>query len=445
MVGVAKHILASLAVVMLANVALCKNIDDGGGGGAAAGAEEESSSFPAEHEAVTYRAYKVLEVTPESKEQVQVLKKLEKHSDAPGFEFWKVPHHVNNTCSLSVAPNLLEVMQAYLDKEQIKHTVVVEDLQELIDKEMRDILRDDGDFGLEEHASQSQYSHQSYNNLEQITLFMRELQSEHPGLVQISSIGTTHEKRPIEMVKASLNDGATRAGVVIDCGVHAREWVSPSFCMYALEQLLNGGRMGMLGHFDFYIIPVLNPDGYKYSWTTNRMWRKNMRPVNAAGPSAASPVQASSPWPVAVEPVAAASAKSARSAEKPSVNAATKQFWGSVFPGVPFGTPGQPGYPQFPTYPGGIGTGVPVGGGGGAGSGGGGGQGFGTDSKCFGVDPNRNFETGWARVGSSGKVCQVCYAMYKARLFIGKETRFPLVSTKLTLLLSYEVSKAKGP
>ena len=44
------------------------------------------------------------------------------------------------------------------------------------------------------------------------------------------------------MVTASLNDGARRAGIVIDCGVHAREWVSPSFCMYALEQLLRGGK-----------------------------------------------------------------------------------------------------------------------------------------------------------------------------------------------------------
>ena len=170
----------------------------------------------------------------------------------------------------------------------------------------------------------------------QIIKFARELQSLYPGLARISSIGTTHEGRPIDMVTASVNDGATRAGIVIDCGVHAREWVSPSFCMYALEQLLSGGKMGMLGHFDFYIIPVLNPDGYQYSWTTNRMWRKNMRPVGAhagAGPAATSPVQASSPWQVAVEPVAAAaSAKSGRSADV-SVSPATKQFWGGVFPG----------------------------------------------------------------------------------------------------------------
>ena len=75
----------------------------------------------------------------------------------------------------------------------------------------------------------------------QIKTFARELQSRY-NHAQISSIGTTHEGRPIEMVTASLNDGARRAGIVIDCGVHAREWVSPSFCMYALEQLLRGGK-----------------------------------------------------------------------------------------------------------------------------------------------------------------------------------------------------------
>lgn len=341
------HILSSLVLAILASGALCKTVDNPG---AEEDEESDTSDGPekVEHKAVTYHAYKVLEAIPESKEQVKVLKKLEKHSDAPGFEFWKGPHHVNDTCSLSVAPNLVEVMQTYLEMKGIKHKVAVEDLQELIDQERQDILElidqerqdilgdDDGEEGLVNRIpSQSLYSHKNYNNLETIKKFSRELQSQHPGLVRISSIGTTHEGRQIEMVTASVNDGAARAGIVIDCGVHAREWVSPSFCMYALEQLLRGGKMGMLGHFDFYVIPVLNPDGYHYSWTTNRMWRKNMRPVGAGsgGSSAASPVHASSPWPVAVEPVAvAASAKSGRSADS-KVDPATKQFWGGVFPG----------------------------------------------------------------------------------------------------------------
>ena len=172
-----ENLLSCLVIVILANGALCKTIDgpekeNARPPEAIDTAEEEETKSPekVEHKPVSYHAYKVLEAVPENNEQVTVLKELEKQSDAPGFEFWKVPHNVNDTCSLSVSPNLIEVMQTYLELKGIKHKVVVEDLQELIEKERNEILEADYDEDLEfRDPSLSHYSHENYNNLEQGT------------------------------------------------------------------------------------------------------------------------------------------------------------------------------------------------------------------------------------------------------------------------------------
>ena len=39
--------------------------------------------------------------------------------------------------------------------------------------------------------------------------------------------------------------------------------------------LSSQGGVDHKSHFEWHIIPVLNPDGYVYTWTKDRMWRKN--------------------------------------------------------------------------------------------------------------------------------------------------------------------------
>jgi murein tripeptide amidase MpaA len=38
----------------------------------------------------------------------------------------------------------------------------------------------------------------------------------------------------------------------------------------------------LVDKFDFYIIPVVNPDGFVYSQTTDRLWRKNRQTVSTS-------------------------------------------------------------------------------------------------------------------------------------------------------------------
>uniref|UniRef100_A0A8C5K7L5 Carboxypeptidase A3, mast cell n=1 Tax=Jaculus jaculus TaxID=51337 RepID=A0A8C5K7L5_JACJA len=68
--------------------------------------------------------------------------------------------------------------------------------------------------------------------------------------------------------------------IFMDCGIHAREWVSPAFCQWFVYQATksygkNKIMTKLLDQMNFYILPVFNVDGYIWSWTQNRMWRKN--------------------------------------------------------------------------------------------------------------------------------------------------------------------------
>jgi len=72
--------------------------------------------------------------------------------------------------------------------------------------------------------------------------------------------------------------------VWIDAGIHSREWAAQHTAMFFIDKLLteyanNVTIKRYVDTLNFYIVPVLNPDGYKYTWGTTdprkRMWRKN--------------------------------------------------------------------------------------------------------------------------------------------------------------------------
>jgi murein tripeptide amidase MpaA len=61
-------------------------------------------------------------------------------------------------------------------------------------------------------------------------------------------------------------------------GIHAREWIAPAMATYLMNELLEGKGRHFLDQFNFYILPSANPDGYEYSRTNNRLWRKSRSP-----------------------------------------------------------------------------------------------------------------------------------------------------------------------
>lgn len=74
------------------------------------------------------------------------------------------------------------------------------------------------------------------------------------------------------------DDDGSRMEIIINCGQHAREWSAVQTCPYLVHHWLSDKEK--IKGFKIYIVPLMNPDGYEYSATTDRMWRKNRQKVD---------------------------------------------------------------------------------------------------------------------------------------------------------------------
>jgi hypothetical protein len=105
--------------------------------------------------------------------------------------------------------------------------------------------------------------------------------------VHLDTIGMSIEGRPVLAAKIGAPDDApSRPNVIFLATYHAREWAATEMALRLVAHLANDAPDArvdsLVARRDIWIVPVVNPDGYEYTHTTDRFWRKNRR-VNADG------------------------------------------------------------------------------------------------------------------------------------------------------------------
>jgi carboxypeptidase T len=116
------------------------------------------------------------------------------------------------------------------------------------------------------------------------------LAAANPSLTTWTSIGNSLGGTPIKALKISSTPGVDdpAKGDVVFVGLHhAREWMAPETALFLADELLtlratDAELRADMDRLQIWIVPVVNPDGYVYSATTDRYWRKNRR-LNADG------------------------------------------------------------------------------------------------------------------------------------------------------------------
>ena len=124
---------------------------------------------------------------------------------------------------------------------------------------------------------------QSYQRTPEIHSYLNTLAADFPALTSMEDVGDSLQGRDLLAIRITgPGDVSARPAIFLNGGQHAREWISPSTVTYIADQLLrNYGSdpliTELVDSFEWIILPVVNPDGYEYTWDSVRLWRKNRR------------------------------------------------------------------------------------------------------------------------------------------------------------------------
>ncbi|KAJ3307222.1 H(+)-transporting V1 sector ATPase subunit H [Kappamyces sp. JEL0829] len=189
------------------------------------------------------------------------LERLQRYSEP--LDYWT--HPALGNVDVRVKQEHLDQFSAFLRSISVSSTVLVPDVQTLVEQESASAMRPS------KAASNGDFRFDEYHDAETLYNFTARL----PGVEKIA-IGSSYLNNTIY----AFSQGSGSSVVYTICGIHAREWISPAVCVYLQNFLASQTPVALQLKqiYKFYTVLVTNPDGYSYTRTTDRLWRKNRQP-----------------------------------------------------------------------------------------------------------------------------------------------------------------------
>ncbi len=130
-----------------------------------------------------------------------------------------------------------------------------------------------------------------YDGSDGLRRYLRGFVADNRQVAKQVVIGQTTQGRDIVAVRITKERGGSktklrdRPSVLYQGTTHAREWISTEVTRRLMEHFAGKSRQAkkLRKSRQLWFIPVLNPDGYQYTFDNERLWRKNLRDNDGDG------------------------------------------------------------------------------------------------------------------------------------------------------------------
>lgn len=125
-----------------------------------------------------------------------------------------------------------------------------------------------------------------YKTPDEVEKILLETEQNYPHLASVEEIGRTIENRKIYAInltaKFVMPGPQGKPAILFDALHHAREVMTPEVALDIVEYLTKNYETDSqvrkwMNDNSIWVIPMVNPDGNNRVWTSDSMWRKNVR------------------------------------------------------------------------------------------------------------------------------------------------------------------------
>ncbi|XP_068623043.1 carboxypeptidase B-like [Battus philenor] len=189
-----------------------------------------------------------------------------------GIDIWSYAN-LNRPGMVLVPRSLRSVFEKTVTDAGAQFEVQIENIKEAIEEEERLLAA----FSQRSNFSDGRLTFDKIHRFAEVNAYLDQLAAQYPSVTVVNA-GKSFEGRDIKYLRISTSNfqDNRKPVIMVQSLLHAREWVTLPATLYAIKRLVvEITDRDLVNQIDWIILPIANPDGYEFSHTNSRFWRKN--------------------------------------------------------------------------------------------------------------------------------------------------------------------------